>query len=95
MTGRTDLSGRTDPSVGADDMSIPHTPIRRLWICRNCAGPWPCGAARLSLLREFADNRPGLCVYLAGQYVIAVDDLYPTHPALIYGRFLGWVPRRS
>lgn len=76
-------------------MSTPHTPIPRLWICRNCAGPWPCGAARLRLLREFADNRLGLCVYLAAQSAIAAEDLRPTPPALIYGRFLGWVPRRT
>lgn len=76
-------------------MSRDHIPIPRLWICRNCAGPWPCGTARLNLLREFTNDRIGLCVYLASQYATAVDDLYPTHPALIYGRFVGWVPRRT
>jgi len=47
------------------------------------------------LLREFAHDRIGLCVYLAGLYVVAVTDLHPTDPALIYGRLVGWVPRRS
>ncbi|GAB2936409.1 hypothetical protein GCM10027280_25580 [Micromonospora polyrhachis] len=73
-------------------MTTPHTPIRPLWICRNCAGPWPCGAARLQLFREFADDRIGLCVYLASQLEHALVDLCPTPPALIHGRILGWVP---
>ncbi|MGW0431009.1 hypothetical protein ACWDV4_00450 [Micromonospora sp. NPDC003197] len=73
---------------------ITHTAIPRLWLCRGCGGPWPCGTARLSLLREFAHDRVGLSVYLAGLYVVALTDLHPMDPALIYGRFLGWVPRR-
>lgn len=71
-----------------------HTPIRRLWLCRACGGPWPCGTARLGLLHEFAADRIGLHVYLAGLYVVALTDLYPTDPALIYGRLIGWVPRK-
>ena len=31
-----------------------------------CAAPWPCGSARVTLLREYASDRVALLVYLGG-----------------------------
>ncbi|SCL17821.1 hypothetical protein GA0074692_0261 [Micromonospora pallida] len=74
----------------------PHTPVRPIWLCRACAHPWPCAVARLTLSREYADDRIGFCVYLAGQLHEAVTDLYRLNPhdvpepPQLFARFLGW-----
>ncbi|MEO3775556.1 hypothetical protein ABGB16_01640 [Micromonospora sp. B11E3] len=74
----------------------PHQPIRPLWLCRTCAAPWPCATARLALLREYADDRVALLVYLGGQLHDAADELYRLNPhdgpepRQLFDRFLGW-----
>ncbi|TDB73402.1 hypothetical protein E1165_17420 [Micromonospora sp. KC723] len=46
-----------------------HLPMRPLWLCRRCGQPWPCGAAKLALLRRVSE------VVVAGEgYGVAVID---------------------
>ncbi|WP_027659094.1 hypothetical protein [Salinispora fenicalii] len=74
----------------------PHTPLRPLWLCRRCAAPWPCGSARLTLLREYADNRVALIIYLGGLLYEATEELHTLNPqetldaGQLFDRFLGW-----
>lgn len=82
-------------------MSRAHLPLRPLWLCRVCAAPWPCATARLTLLREYADARVTLLIYLATLLHEAVDDLYALNPddgptpEQLFARFIGWArPRR-
>ncbi|MFU8853425.1 hypothetical protein ACNAW0_20915 [Micromonospora sp. SL1-18] len=77
-------------------MSGAHTPIRPLWLCRACAAPWPCANARLTLLREYADDRVALLVYLGGMLHDAASELHTLHlddgpaPGQLFTRFFGW-----
>ncbi|WP_446216179.1 hypothetical protein [Micromonospora sp. IBHARD004] len=80
----------------------PHVALRPLWLCRACAAPWPCATARLTLLREYADDRVALLVYLGGLLHDAAGHLHALHPhdgpepGQLFARFLGWaIPRRS
>lgn len=87
--------------------SRPHLPQRPLWLCRVCAGPWPCGEARLALIHEHADNLTSLRIYLAAQMIDAIRDLLALNydeapkPEALFKRFLSWAapsvlsPRRS
>ncbi|MGC5033186.1 hypothetical protein [Micromonospora sp. DT229] len=74
----------------------PHTPLRPLWLCRACAAPWPCGSARVTLLREYAQDRVALLVYLGGLLHDAADQLHTLNPhggsapAQLFDRFVGW-----
>lgn len=79
----------------------PHLPIRPLWFCRTCAGPWPCATARLTLITEYAGARAALCIYLSGLLHEATADLHTLNPhdapepPVLFERFLGWAsPRR-
>lgn len=91
-----DLAGQRRPVVtGA------HLPLRPLWLCRACAAPWPCAPARLALLREYAEDRVALLVYLGGLLHDAAGHLHTLHPedgpdpGQLFTRFLGWaIPRR-
>jgi len=74
----------------------PHTPQRPLWLCRRCAQPWPCGQAKVDLLRELATESTYLRIYLASQMHEALRDLnaltpyeMPT-PEAVWNRFLSW-----
>ncbi|MCI4061728.1 flavin reductase [Micromonospora sp. R77] len=71
-----------------------HTALPPTWLCRACAHPWPCGPARLSLLREYGHDRVGLLVHLASLMTVAREHLADldqgTAPRL-KDRFLGWV----
>jgi len=73
-----------------------HLPQRPLWLCRVCAGPWPCGEARLALIRNHGDDMTYLRIYLASQMLDAIRDLVrlnpheaPT-PEATFARFLSW-----
>ncbi|OKI77758.1 hypothetical protein A6A27_17010 [Micromonospora sp. CB01531] len=85
------MAGQRRPVV-----SRPHTPLRPLWLCRACAAPWPCPIARLTLLREYVDDRVALLVYLGGMLHDAAGELHLLHPqdgptpGHLYARFLGW-----
>ncbi|MEU2614467.1 hypothetical protein ABZ570_23225 [Micromonospora sp. NPDC007271] len=76
-------------------------PLRPLWVCRACAAPWPCAAARLALVAEYAADPVGLSVYLCGVLHEATADLYRLHPddapapAALFDRFLSWARRRG
>lgn len=79
----------------------PHVPLRPLWLCRACGGPWPCATARLTLLTEYGDSLVSLCIYLAAMLYEAVEDLYRLNPQdapkpmTLHERFLGWIAPRS
>ncbi|SCF46466.1 hypothetical protein [Micromonospora mirobrigensis] len=82
-------------------MSVPHTPLRPLWLCRSCAAPWPCAPARLRLLQEYADDRVTLLVHLGGMLHDAAGELHRLHPddgptpTQLFTRFLGWAMRST
>ncbi|MFR9778218.1 DinB family protein [Micromonospora sp. MS34] len=83
-------------------MTGPHLPLRPLWLCRDCAAPWPCPAARLTLLREYATDRVSLLIHLGGLLHDAAGQLHTLHPdggpapTQLFARFLGWaIPRRA
>ncbi|MEU8260902.1 hypothetical protein AB0C02_09820 [Micromonospora sp. NPDC048999] len=87
--------------TGAGLPARPHLPLRPLWLCRVCAAPWPCAAARLSLTAEYAADPIGLSVYLCGVLYEATADLHRLNPddapdpAALFDRFLAWARRRS
>ncbi|MEO3927360.1 hypothetical protein ABGB07_26340 [Micromonosporaceae bacterium B7E4] len=70
-----------------------HVPTQT-YDCRECEHPWPCPQARLSLLVGFEGDRIGLMMYLGAHLARAMQELPDTHPALIVGQILHWVPRR-
>ena len=70
----------------------PHTPIRPLFRCRECGGPWPCQPARLALLVAYRDDRPGLRIFLATRLLTAIGDQPRLAPIDLAIRFLGWLP---
>lgn len=87
---------------GATPLAKSHLPLRPLWICRLDAYPWPCADARLDLTNGFRDRTVNLTLFLAAQFVDALNDLHTIDPTLgpppdarvLYERFLGWVPVR-
>ncbi|MGV9213065.1 hypothetical protein ACTFTM_14505 [Micromonospora sp. RB23] len=78
----------------------PHTPLRPMWCCRACGGPWPCPTARLVLKAEHEHDLIGLSIYLCGQLHEAIRDLYRLNPDeapaphAMFARFVGWTPYR-
>ncbi|MEO3925107.1 hypothetical protein ABGB07_14745 [Micromonosporaceae bacterium B7E4] len=70
-----------------------HSPAQS-YQCRACQDPWPCAAARIALLVGFKGDRVGLMMYLASHLARALQALSDTHPALVAGQLLYWVPRR-
>lgn len=77
----------------------PHMPLRPLWICRSCAGPWPCAGARLMLKAEYADDRPALAVFMATVLHEATAELSKLTspgpaPAELFTRFVEWTRPR-
>ncbi|WP_229399034.1 hypothetical protein [Micromonospora okii] len=85
-------------------MLRPHLPMRPAWLCRICAAPWPCPAARLDLSTEFHGHTVALAFYLATMMRDALDDTYRLggrpDPTALHARFLGWLsptrrPRRT
>nr|MDT0659966.1 hypothetical protein [Micromonospora sp. DSM 115978] len=74
----------------------PHAPQRPLWLCRACAAPWPCGQAKIELLRELATDGTYLRIYLASQMHEALADLCALtpyempSPVQVWNRFLSW-----
>ncbi|ASW57766.1 hypothetical protein [Plantactinospora sp. KBS50] len=76
-----------------------HVPLRPTWLCRICAGPWPCGPAKLALLAGHDGDRIGLMITLAHYLHEAVYDLaevcgpHCPDPQDLNRRFLGWVTR--
>ncbi|SCF37306.1 hypothetical protein GA0070216_111204 [Micromonospora matsumotoense] len=47
----------------------PHLPLRPLWVCRACGGPWPCAEGRLLLRIEYDAHLVDLAVYLSGRSI--------------------------
>ncbi|MFG1869904.1 hypothetical protein [Micromonospora arborensis] len=89
------MSGSPQPTG-----SPPHTPLRPMWCCRACGGPWPCATARLVLKAEHEHDLIGLAIYLCGQLHEATRDLYRLNPneapgpQALFARFVGWTPFR-
>ncbi|MDG4809555.1 flavin reductase [Micromonospora sp. WMMD1120] len=75
-----------------------HRPLRPSWRCPNCGTHWPCSAAKLRLLGQFREDRPGLLAYLTKVQREAEADLTKLNPdaALpdLTSRFVGWAGRR-
>ncbi|MBY8870970.1 hypothetical protein K7640_03820 [Micromonospora sp. PLK6-60] len=72
-----------------------HVAARPTWRCRVCAAPWPCQPAKLALRADYADDRPGLAVYLCTLLHDAVADRLrvrpdEVNPAEFFARFIGW-----
>jgi hypothetical protein len=69
-----------------------HMPAGPDWGCNDCAprAAWPCPDARAGLLKEFADDRIGLHLYLASAFVRACEDMPGVQAGLLLGRFIGW-----
>lgn len=55
--------------------SAGHIAARPSWDCAVCEQPWPCANAKTDLTDEFAGHSTALCVYLAGCFHDAVNDL--------------------
>lgn len=79
----------------------PHTPLRPLWLCRRCGASWPCGSARLTLLREYGHDQVALIIYLGGLLYEATEQLHALNPrempdaGQLFDRFLGWHRSRT
>ncbi|MER7455414.1 hypothetical protein [Micromonospora sp. NPDC126480] len=71
-----------------------HLPARPSWTCTGCGQAWPCPDRRRRLLERYAIERITLHVYLGTQLAEAASDLRQVPPALLYERFLGWLPDR-
>ncbi|MGC4804926.1 hypothetical protein [Micromonospora sp. DT233] len=78
-----------------------HLPVRPIWLCRVCGGPWPCSPARAHLRQEYAGCLVTLAVHLAGLMLEADDELNRLHPytapppGMLHHRFLGWLRPRA
>lgn len=77
----------------------PHVPLRPLWICRSCAGPWPCAVARLMLKCEYDADRPELSVFMTTVLHAATEELTKLtdpgpRPAELFTRFVEWTRPR-
>ncbi|MDW3847079.1 hypothetical protein NMK34_10750 [Micromonospora sp. BRA006-A] len=87
----------SSPTQGRPPRAIrPHVAIRPLWLCRVCAGPWPCQPARLLLLLEYRRDRVALSIYMAGCLFDAAADLLRLNPdpgprpGELFHRFVAW-----
>lgn len=81
------------------DRVQPHVPLRPLWICRSCAGPWPCPIARLTLKGEYHDDRPALAVFMSTVLHEATAELSKLAnpgppPEELFTRFVEWTRPR-
>ncbi|MCZ7419531.1 flavin reductase [Verrucosispora sp. WMMA2121] len=73
-----------------------HAPSRPTWRCRDCGAGWPCGAAKLRLLRQYRDDRVALLVHLATLYAQASAQLGNTSSAVgLFDRFVSWARGRG
>ncbi|AVT29209.1 flavin reductase [Plantactinospora sp. BC1] len=80
--------------IGPQERWRKHIPTHPSYRCRSCTDPWPCRNARLALATAYRDDRVGLMVYLGTHLARALRKLPDTHPALLAGQILYWVPRR-
>ncbi|TQJ22619.1 hypothetical protein FBZ33_2876 [Micromonospora sp. A202] len=75
-----------------------HFPLRPSWRCPACGILWPCSAAKLCLLGEYREDRPGLLSHLAKLQEAAEADLITLNPGValpnLTPRFVGWAEAR-
>ncbi|WCN78624.1 flavin reductase [Micromonospora sp. LH3U1] len=75
-----------------------HSPLRPSWRCPACGILWPCSAAKLRLLGEYREDRPGLLIHLAEVQKAAEVDLTTLNPDVVLPdltpRFVGWAEAR-
>jgi hypothetical protein len=67
-----------------------HQPRRPQWTCQACGLQWPCADGKAELFSQYAHDRVGLLVYLAGLLVEAVQEVDAMPPQLLLDRFLRW-----
>ncbi|MFY1650156.1 flavin reductase [Solwaraspora sp. WMMB762] len=72
-----------------------HIASRPHWNCRECGTEWPCESAKIEITADWANDRVGMCVYLATLMYEAIDDLLECDaeqlsPPDLYRRFLRW-----
>ncbi|MFG2054461.1 flavin reductase [Micromonospora sp. NPDC048930] len=76
-----------------------HLPSRLTWRCQACGIAWPCSPAKLRLLGEYRENRPGLLIYLATLQAEAAAQLAELDadvpPPVLHDRFLAWASPRG
>ncbi|MET7964610.1 flavin reductase [Micromonospora zamorensis] len=75
-----------------------HSPSRPSWRCPVCGILWPCSAAKLRLLGEYREDRPGLLSHLAKLGEAAEAELIRLNPGVarpdLTLRFVGWAETR-
>ncbi|MET8282051.1 flavin reductase [Micromonospora sp. NPDC005174] len=75
-----------------------HSPLRPSWRCPACGILWPCSTAKLRLLGEYREDRPGLVTHLAAVQKEAEADLARLNPDValpdLTPRFVGWAQAR-
>ncbi|MEU8183698.1 flavin reductase [Micromonospora sp. NPDC049044] len=75
-----------------------HSPLRPSWRCPVCGILWPCSAAKLRLLGEYREDRPGLLAHLAELQEAAEADLTRLNRGVaspdLTPRFVGWAEAR-
>jgi hypothetical protein len=75
-----------------------HLPRRPLWACMACETAWPCAPAQAELVTSYAGMPVSLSIFVAGQFVLALDDLSrvdggnPPDPRALFERFFCVVP---
>ena len=73
-----------------------HVPSRPTWRCRDCGIAWPCSAAKLRLLGQYREDRPGLLIHLAALHEEAAAQLGDvTSPVGLFDRFVSWARVRG
>ncbi|MFI5938026.1 hypothetical protein [Actinoplanes sp. NPDC051494] len=67
---------------------IEHTPTLPSWLCRNCAGQWPCRTAKLQLLATLTPTQ--LTLHGWSYLEDAAQDLPALNLAAALARFVTW-----
>jgi hypothetical protein len=70
-----------------------HRPARPSWDCAHCRAPWPCPAARTTMVAECltAGSRIPLAVHLTGLWQVALHDVDADHVRTLYQQMFGWL----
>ncbi|MGB2571483.1 hypothetical protein ACPFP2_23980 [Micromonospora citrea] len=71
--------------------SVTHCPALPIWNCGGCGAAWPCPKRRRELRTEFAAAPVPLALYMAAQFVRALQDLAELPADQLHRRFLGWI----
>jgi hypothetical protein len=86
------------PGAAAVSVTVLHVPRRPLRACTGCETEWPCEAAKSELLISYQGMPVSLSLYLASQFVRAIEDLSrldsgrAPDPRAFFERFFSVVP---